>query len=113
MFGTWVYDSDHGWNEIHPIWAITFLDTGRTVASLPVVPPRYPPDGGEGGGGGGGGGNCDPSYTNVCLKDGIGDYDCYGGSGDGPNYTPPGVVVRVIGADPFHLDANHDDYACG
>src|SRR5437588_11113067 len=22
LVGTWVYDADHGWNEIHPIWAI-------------------------------------------------------------------------------------------
>jgi hypothetical protein len=61
VFGTWVYDSDHGWNEIHPIWAITNLDTGMTVASLPVVPPRYQPDGGGGSGGGGGGGSCGSS----------------------------------------------------
>lgn len=113
LFGTWVHDSDHGWNEIHPIWAISNLGTGGTVRSLPIVPPSYQPDEGGGGSGGGGGGNCDPSYTNVCLKDGIGDYDCYGGSGDGPNYTPPGVVVRVVGADPFGLDGNHDGYACG
>ncbi len=57
LFGTWVYDSDHGWNEIHPIWAIRYLDTGRVVHSLPVVPPRYESDGGNEGGGGGGGGD--------------------------------------------------------
>jgi len=33
--GTWVYDANHGWNEIHPIWCIN----GR--CSLPVVPPIY------------------------------------------------------------------------
>jgi hypothetical protein len=26
MFGTWVYDADHGWNEIHPIWAIRYFE---------------------------------------------------------------------------------------
>lgn len=41
VFGTWVLDTMHGWREIHPIWAITDLSTGRRVFSLPVVPPRY------------------------------------------------------------------------
>ena len=41
VFGTWVYDTMHGWREIHPIWAITDLSTGRRVFSLPVVPALY------------------------------------------------------------------------
>jgi hypothetical protein len=41
LYGTWVLDTYHGWREIHPIWAITDLSTGRRVVSLPVVPPRY------------------------------------------------------------------------
>ncbi len=53
IYGTWVYDRDHGWREIHPIWAITYLDTGRRVFSLPPVPPRYDPDTGAISGGGG------------------------------------------------------------
>jgi hypothetical protein len=53
---------------------------------------------------------CDPSYPDVCLKDGIGDYDCSSGSGNGPNYvTGP---VRVLSPDPFGLDANHDGVGC-
>jgi hypothetical protein len=31
--------------------------------------------------------NCDPAYPDVCLHDGIGDYDCAGGTGNGPNYV--------------------------
>jgi hypothetical protein len=31
--------------------------------------------------------NCDPAYPDVCLHQGIGDYDCAGGSGNGPNYV--------------------------
>ena len=31
VFGTWVLDTNHGWNEIHPIWAIKYLDTGNYV----------------------------------------------------------------------------------
>jgi len=35
VFGTWVHDRSHGWNEIHPIWAIRYLDRDRTVVSVP------------------------------------------------------------------------------
>src|SRR5205085_8284333 len=28
MFGTWVLDRDYGWDEMHPVWAITNLATG-------------------------------------------------------------------------------------
>ncbi len=53
---------------------------------------------------------CDLAYPDVCLKDGIGDYDCAGGSGDGPNYvTGP---IRVLSADPFRLDTDHDGIGC-
>jgi len=112
VFGTWVLDADHGWREVHPIWAIKYLDTGKTIYALPPSPPRYDPDAGSGGGGGG---NCDPNYVvtgGPCLKDGIGDYDCYGGTGNGPNYTPAGATIKVVGSDPFGLDADHDRIAC-
>jgi hypothetical protein len=53
---------------------------------------------------------CHPNYKGKCLKMNVGDYDCAGGSGNGPNYvTGP---VRVVGADPFRLDANHDGVGC-
>ncbi|WP_050803369.1 MULTISPECIES: hypothetical protein [Protofrankia] len=53
---------------------------------------------------------CNPAYPDVCLKDGIGDYDCAGGSGNGPNYvTGP---VRVLSPDPFRLDSDHDGFGC-
>ena len=53
---------------------------------------------------------CDPNYAGQCLKDGIGDYDCSSGSGNGPNYVYG--TVRVVGADPFRLDADHDGLGC-
>jgi PASTA domain len=54
--------------------------------------------------------NCDPAYPGVCLHDGIGDYDCQGGSGNGPNYvTGP---VRVRPPDPFGLDSDGDGIGC-
>jgi hypothetical protein len=53
---------------------------------------------------------CDPSYPDVCLHDGIGDYDCARGSGDGPNYvTGP---IRVKPPDPFGLDRDGDGVGC-
>lgn len=53
---------------------------------------------------------CDPSYEGECLKDGIGDYDCAGGSGNGPNYVYS--EVRVVGPDVFGLDANGNGIGC-
>jgi len=120
VFGTSVYDRTHGWNEIHPIWAIKYLDSGNVVRELPPDPPLYNPDetdGGGGGsgsgsgrGGGGGGSNCDPNYTGACLNDGIGDYDCGGGSGNGPNYVY--ATVHVVGEDVFGLDSDGNGLGC-
>jgi hypothetical protein len=52
--------------------------------------------------------NCHPGYSG-CLKQNAGDYDCAGGSGNGPNYTGP---VRVLGSDPFGLDRDNDGWGC-
>jgi Staphylococcal nuclease homologue len=54
--------------------------------------------------------NCHPSYAGVCLKVGAGDYDCAGGSGNGPNYVKG--PFRVVGPDEFRLDADHDGIGC-
>ena len=51
---------------------------------------------------------CEPGYS-PCLQSGIGDYDCAGGSGDGPNYTGQ---VQVTGSDPFGLDRDGDGVGC-
>ena len=45
--------------------------------------------------------DCDPSYEGACLDPNSPDYDCEGGSGDGPDYTGP---VTVVGDDHFGLD---------
>jgi hypothetical protein len=55
-------------------------------------------------------GNCDPSYPDSCLHDGIGDYDCAGGSGNGPNYVDGPIRVRP--PDPFDLDRDGDGLGC-
>jgi hypothetical protein len=57
----------------------------------------------------GAGGNCDPNYEGACLDPNSPDYDCEGGSGDGPDYTGP---VQVVGDDPFGLDRDGDGSAC-
>lgn len=52
--------------------------------------------------------NCHPSYSG-CLEMNAGDYDCAGGSGNGPNYTG---TVRVYDSDPFDLDRDNDGWGC-
>jgi hypothetical protein len=52
--------------------------------------------------------SCHPSYD-PCLDPNSSDYDCDGGSGDGPDYTGP---VTVKGDDPYGLDSDGDGYGC-
>ena len=54
-------------------------------------------------------GDCDPNYTGACLKPDSPDYDCAGGSGDGPDYTG---AVQSVGSDPYDLDRDGDGSAC-
>jgi hypothetical protein len=70
----------------------------------PANPAPAPPSGG-----GDGGGDCDPSYDGACLDASASDYDCEGGTGDGPEYTG---TVTVIGDDHFGLDRDGDGIAC-
>ena len=51
--------------------------------------------------------NCTPGYD-PCLAP-ASDYDCAGGSGDGPQYTG---FVYVTGSDPYDLDSEGDGLAC-
>jgi hypothetical protein len=53
--------------------------------------------------------NCDPNYAGACLDPSSPDYDCAGGSGNGPDYTG---YVRVVGTDHYGLDADGDGIAC-
>jgi resuscitation-promoting factor RpfB len=68
------------------------------VAKAPPAPPPPPPS------------NCTPGYS-PCLPP-ASDYDCAGGSGNGPAYTEPGVTYHVTGYDPYGLDADNDGYGC-
>lgn len=53
--------------------------------------------------------DCHPSYVGACLDPSMSDYDCLGGSGDGPGYTGP---VTVVGYDEYDLDRDGDGYGC-
>jgi len=52
--------------------------------------------------------SCNPNYSG-CLDPNASDYDCEGGSGNGPYYTG---TVEVIGYDEYGLDADGDGYGC-
>jgi PASTA domain len=54
--------------------------------------------------------DCDPSYPGVCLDPDAEDYDCAGGSGNGPKYVEGPIRVRP--PDPFGLDADGDGWGC-
>lgn len=51
---------------------------------------------------------CHPNYSG-CLNPNASDYDCVGGSGNGPYYTG---TVQVIGPDVFDLDRDGDGIGC-
>jgi hypothetical protein len=52
---------------------------------------------------------CDPNYSGACLNPYASDYDCEGGSGNGPDYTGE---VTVVGVDHYGLDADGDGIGC-
>lgn len=52
--------------------------------------------------------SCNPNYSG-CLKPDASDYDCAGGSGNGPYYTGK---VQVLGYDEYGLDRDGDGWAC-
>lgn len=53
--------------------------------------------------------NCDPNYSGACLDPTASDYDCAGGSGNGPYYTG---TVTVVGEDHYGLDTDGDGIGC-
>lgn len=61
-------------------------------------------------GGSGSSSRCDPNYKGACLDPKASDYDCAGGSGDGPRYVHG--PVQVVGTDHFGLDSDGDGVGC-
>jgi hypothetical protein len=53
--------------------------------------------------------DCDPNYSGACMDPNSSDYDCEGGSGDGPDYVG---TVQVVGDDVHDLDRDGDGTAC-
>jgi len=108
VFGTWVLDADHDWNEIHPIWAIRFLEQGSTVRRLPPVPPRYDPDTGRttgvaaSGVGGGEGGTSGSGYLPPPH-----DYNC----SDFPTRRAAQAYFDRYPGDPSDIDGDSDGRA--
>jgi hypothetical protein len=90
--GTVLYSIPAAGSQVKPGAAITIV-----VAKAPPAPPPTPPS------------NCHSSYTGACLDPNASDYDCTGGSGDGPKYTG---FVRVVGYDEFGLDSDNDGLGC-
>lgn|SRR5512132_222950 len=80
-------------------------DHGELVAAhvrrVPGPPPTTQPPRRDG---------CDPAYPDVCLDPAAEDYDCAGGSGNGPEYVEG--PIRVLAPDPFDLDGNGDGVGC-
>jgi hypothetical protein len=53
--------------------------------------------------------DCEPGYSQ-CLDPNASDYDCEGGSGDGPKYVAG--PIEVTGDDRFDLDRDGDGVGC-
>ena len=71
------------------------------VAQKPKPKPPAPPPSG---------GGCDPNYAGACLDPNASDYDCAGGSGNGPSYVQG--PITVVGDDHYGLDSDGDGVAC-
>jgi endonuclease YncB( thermonuclease family) len=55
---------------------------------------------------------CTPGYKPCLINHSGADYDCSGGTGNGPYYTKPGITYTVTGSDPYGLDSNHNGRGC-
>jgi hypothetical protein len=132
LVGAWVDDSEHSWNEIHPVWAVS-INAGpwhrsgpqfggsppytRSVDSLAACRTA---SGTHCTGYNGvtatssvpppppkhiasGGKNCDPSYPTICIPPPPPDLDCS---------QIPHRNFKVQGSDPHHFDANRNGIGC-
>lgn len=54
--------------------------------------------------------HCDKNYSGRCLRPNVSDYDCAGGSGNGPYYVRG--PVYVVGSDHYGLDSDGDGVGC-
>lgn len=131
LTGAWVDDTQHGWNELHPVWAVSLnggspRHSGPQFGGSPEAGRSYNAADdcrtasgkkclGYGRGSGRGlvppshvptgdsGGGCEPGYS-PCLPR-VSDLDC----SEIPASKKP---VRVTGSDPYRLDADHNGIGC-
>ena len=102
-----------------PMSAVRAYDTAQADAyrcthDTSADPDRSGCSGDAGGGDSGASGGvsadeCDPGYEGACLDPNASDYDCQGGSGDGPEYTGR---VQVVGDDHYGLDRDGNGVGC-
>jgi hypothetical protein len=90
--GTVIDQSPSGGTRARPGATVTI-----TIAKKPPAPPPSAQED-----------NCTSGYS-PCLPP-ASDYDCAGGSGDGPAYAEG--PIYVTGSDPYGLDADSDGVAC-
>jgi resuscitation-promoting factor RpfB len=83
--------------SLRPHSMVTIV-VAHLVRPFVAAPSSQPPSSGSG---------CTPGYS-PCLPP-ASDYDCAGGSGDGPEYAG---FEHVTGSDPYDLDADGDGLAC-
>jgi beta-lactam-binding protein with PASTA domain len=102
LAGTVISQSRTAGADVLPDTTITLVVAKAPPPPPPTAPPAPPPTAPSQ--------NCHPSYEGECLTVGIGDYDCAGGSGNGPNYVQG--TVRVVGPDEFDLDRDGDGWGC-
>ena len=104
--GTVISQSPKAGAEVLPATTITLMVAKTPPAPPPPPPPPStappPPTTTPA--------QCDPSYPDVCLDPAVEDYDCAGGSGNGPEYVEGPIRVRP--PDPFDLDREGDGWGC-
>ena len=49
FFGTWVFDTNKDWNEFHPVWIVTYVESGKRFVSSPPADPEFHPEDDQGG----------------------------------------------------------------
>jgi hypothetical protein len=97
--GTIISQSRRAGAGVLPDTTITLVVAKAPPPPPPTTPPAPPPTAPPR--------NCHPSYPDVCLRPDASDYDCEGGSGNGPYYVAG--PLRVLPPDPFELDGNDND----
>jgi hypothetical protein len=93
-----------------PDGAILFSTTIRRQRLHTRAPKRSSAGPSGGSGRGPAKSSCDRNYSGACLNPNASDYDCAGGSGNGPFYVQG--PISVVGTDHYDLDADGDGVAC-